>query len=148
MDLFTIRCSSCRAKNRIPKDKSGEKARCGKCKAPLDTSVLSTAVPVKVTDATFTENVMNSPLPVLLDCWAPWCGPCRMTGPVMDKLAKEWKGRIRIAKLNVDENPKTAAKFQTRSIPAFLVFDGGKHVDTFVGALPENQFKKKMARFL
>ena len=75
--------------------------------------------------------------PVLLDAWAPWCGPCRMVGPIMEQLAAESKGRYRIAKLNVDENPGTAAQFQIQSIPTMLIFKNGKLVDRLVGAQPK-----------
>src|ERR1700733_10094280 len=102
-DAQLIRCSACGATNRVPQEKldQGFAPVCGRCKTPLSSS----SKPVSVTDTTFAEVVERSPLPVLLDMWAPWCGPCRMIAPVLDSLAVELAGRVRIAKLNVDENP-------------------------------------------
>src|SRR6476660_9757536 len=121
-----IRCSSCGALNRVPgeKVKRGLEAVCGRCKKPL----LAGASPVTVTDATFSSEVENWPIPVLVDLWAPWCGPCKMIAPVLDELAMEMAGRLRVAKLNVDENPATSGRFQVRGIPALLLFQGGREV--------------------
>lgn len=143
-----IRCSACGIKNRIPSDKSGVAARCGRCSALLDITDLFGEKPLVVTDNNFSEKVLKSPIPVLLDCWAPWCGPCKMIGPVMDEIAKEYSGRIRICKLNVDENPLTSAKFNIASIPTMLIFDRTKLKDTLVGALPKQQIINKISGFL
>src|SRR5687767_2704214 len=126
-----IRCPACGATNRVPLDKiaQGRQPVCGKCKAPLPGDV----APVTVTDATFSVDVERSPLPVLMDAWAPWCGPCRMIAPVIEELAREMAGRVRVAKLNVDENPATAARFNLRSIPTLLVLKGGREIDRIVG---------------
>ena len=111
-----VRCPSCGAVNRVPGDKlaAGGAPVCGRCKTPLPH-----AKPLTVTDATFAAEVERSPLPILVDMWAPWCGPCRMIAPVIEELAGEMAGRVRFAKLNVDENPATAARFNVRSIPPF-----------------------------
>ena len=147
-DTVNIRCLSCGTKNRIPSDKSGKTAKCGKCSALLEINDLFSERPLVVTDNNFSEKALKSPIPVLLDCWAPWCGPCRMIGPVMDEIAKEYSGRVRICKLNVDENPLTSAKYNIASIPTMLIFDRGKLKDTLVGALPKQQIINKINGFI
>jgi len=99
-----------------------------------------------VTDATFAAEVERSPLPVLVDAWAPWCGPCRLIAPVIDELAVEMAGRVRVAKLNVDENPATAARFNLRSIPTLLVLRGGREVDRIVGVQPKSEISRRLER--
>ncbi|MDB5313662.1 MAG: thioredoxin [Gemmataceae bacterium] len=139
-----VRCPSCGATNRVPRDKieAGLAPVCGRCKAPLPVS----PKPVTVTDATFASEVEHSPLPVLLDMWAPWCGPCRTVGPVVDELAGELAGRVRVGKLNVDENPATAARFGVSSIPTLLVLKGGREVDRIVGAQPKAEIARRLER--
>src|SRR5581483_545315 len=109
-----IRCPSCGATNRVPQEKiaQGLAPVCGRCKTPLTVD----SKPVTVTDATFTAEVEQSSVPVVVDMWAAWCGPCRMIAPTIDQLASEMAGRVRFAKLNVDENPATAARFRVSSI--------------------------------
>jgi thioredoxin 2 len=147
-NAYTFRCPSCGTKNRIPGEKAGQTAKCGKCGSAMDTSALLVARTVGVEDRDFNRIILQSPLPVLLDCWAPWCGPCKMIGPILEDLAAEWKGRIRIAKLNVDENPETANQFQVRSIPTMLIFDHGKLMNTLVGALPKHQIIEALKPYL
>lgn len=141
--MLVVACSKCGTKNRVdPRQAVEQIAKCGKCGTPLDLSkVEDTAAetkPLTVTDASFQREVLGAgDRPVLLDAWAPWCGPCRIVGPIMVQLAAESNGRYRIAKLNVDENPITAAQFQIQSIPTMLIFKNGKLVDRLVGAQPK-----------
>ena len=107
----------------------GQPAKCGKCRAPLATAVK----PVDVTDATFERLVLGASTPVLLDCWADWCGPCRMLAPTVDALARDYAGRVLVAKLDVDANPLTAGRFDVRSIPTLLVFRDGQVVQRLLG---------------
>ena len=141
-----IRCPACGTTNRVPYDKiaRGLQAVCGRCKTPL--AIVSK--PVTVTDATFSVEVEGSPLPVLVDAWAPWCGPCRMVAPIIDELAAEMAGRVRVAKLNVDDNPATAARFGLQSIPTLLLIDRGREVDRIVGAVPKAEIARRLARIV
>jgi thioredoxin len=136
--MAIVTCSSCGAKNRVDESAAARlQPVCGKCKAALGTSA-RTGDPIKprtVTDATFSQEVLEAgDATVLLDCWADWCKPCRMIAPVLDELAAESGGRYIIAKLNVDENPLTAAQFNVRSIPTMLIFKNGVLADRIVGA--------------
>jgi thioredoxin 1 len=104
--------------------------------------------PVHVTDAAFEKVVLKSTLPVVVDFWAPWCGPCRMVAPVLDKIAKEQAGKLVIAKVNTDENPEWAIKYGVQGIPTMLFVFNGEVVHQQVGALPENLLKQLVGKFL
>jgi thioredoxin 1 len=104
--------------------------------------------PLSVNDASFEQQVMRSNLPVLVDFWAPWCGPCRMTDPILEKMAGEMAGRVLIAKVNVDENPQTAQRFDIRSIPTMMVVKDGRIVDRWMGALPEPNLRSRLSSAL
>lgn len=104
--------------------------------------------PVHVTDAAFEETVLKSELPVVVDFWAPWCGPCRMVAPVLDKIAKEQAGKLVVAKVNTDENPEWAMRFGVQGIPTMLFVAGGKVVYRQVGALPEGMLREVLGQFM
>ena len=141
-----VRCPSCGATNRLPVDAiaQGKSAVCGRCKTPLGAA----ADPVTVSDATFAADVERSPLPVLVDMWAPWCGPCRTVAPIVDQIAAELAGRLKVAKMNVDDNPATSSRFGVRSIPTLLVFKDGREVDRIVGVQPKAAILSRLARHL
>jgi len=99
-----------------------------------------------ITDATFQSEVLDSAIPVLVDFWAPWCGPCKMMGPIVDELATEYEGKVKIVKVNVDENPETPGQFNVMSIPTFIIFKGGKPVGQFIGAKPKESVQQEINR--
>ena len=104
--------------------------------------------PVEVTDADFSQTVLESGQPVLVDFWAEWCGPCKMIAPVVEELAEEYEGRFSFTKLDVDSNPKVAMQFGIRSIPALLLFKDGKVAEQVIGAVPKALLKRKIDKVL
>jgi thioredoxin 1 len=104
--------------------------------------------PIHVTDATFEKTVMQSNMPVIVDFWAPWCGPCKMVAPVLDKLAKEYAGKLIVAKVNTDDNPEWAMKFGVQGIPTMLLVSNGKIAHQQVGALPEGMLRDMVTQFM
>jgi thioredoxin 1 len=103
---------------------------------------------IEVTDATFEKDVINSDIPVLVDFWAVWCAPCRMIAPIVEELASEKEGKLKVAKLDVDNNPETAMKFGIRSIPTLLIFKDGQIVDQMIGAVAKAMIESKLEKVL
>jgi len=145
-DTQIIRCAVCGALNCVALEKiaQGLAPVCGRCKASLPVSNR----PVAVTDSTFSAEIERSPIPVLLDMWAAWCQPCHMIAPAIDELAAEMAGRVRVAKLNVDENPVTAQRFNVQSIPTLLVLHAGREVDRIVGVQPKSEITRRLERVI
>jgi thioredoxin 2 len=129
--------------NRFPRRRALDDPGCGRCKQKL-----LPRSPVVATDASWAEEVEHSPVPVLVDFWAPWCAPCRAVAPILEQIAHERAGRLKVVQLNVDENPRAAARFGIRSIPALKLFRGPLEVADLVGALPKEQLDTWLARFL
>jgi thioredoxin 1 len=100
----------------------------------------------QVTDESFDREVLKAELPVLIDFWAPWCGPCKAIGPVVDELAKEYAGKLKVVKMNVDDNPQTPSKYGVRGIPNLILFKGGEVKDQIVGAVPKSQLVKAVTQ--
>ena len=142
-DTIILNCPQCGAKNRIPKNRLTDKPVCGKCRTSLSSQSFLDH-PIAVTDQTFNQEVLSFPGSVVLDCWAPWCGPCRMVAPILDQLAREYAGRIKFTKLNTDENQQTAGQFSIQSIPTLLFFKRGKLVNRQVGALPKGEIERQL----
>jgi thioredoxin 2 len=128
-----VACDNCGAMNRVPAVASGM-PRCGKCGTPLRWVV-------DATDDEFHAVVDESSLPVLVDVWAPWCGPCRMVSPALEKLAGELAGKLKLVKVNADDNPEVSRRFAVTSIPTLVLLDHGEVVDTQIGALPAQQLR-------
>ena len=104
--------------------------------------------PIHVTDAAFEKTVLRSSLPVVVDFWAPWCSPCKVVAPILDKLAKEYNGKMLVAKVNTDENPEWATKYEVQGIPTMLFISGGKIIHRQMGALPERMLRDTITEFL
>ena len=144
--MQVVTCSNCGAKNRVDEGRlANSEAKCGRCGETLKGTGEQESKPVTITDQTFEREVLQARgRPVLVDCWAPWCGPCRMVAPVLDQLAAESAGRYRITKLNVDENPQTASRFNIASIPTMLIFKDGKLIDRLIGAQSKQAIAERL----
>jgi thioredoxin len=142
-----VTCPNCGSKNRIDESKAAQaQPKCGRCGKLLDASAAPSGEPVTVTDTTFAREVLSiKGKPILVDCWAPWCGPCRMLEPTIKQLAAESGGRYVIAKLNTDENQRTASQYRIDGIPTMLVFKDGQLVDKLVGLQPKQTIASRLA---
>ena len=147
-ESYLFRCTKCRTRNRIPSWKINEGAKCGKCGTALDTEELFVTQPLLVSETNFEQQVLGSPLPVLLFAWATWCPTCRSAMPVIDDFAKDAKGKIRVGKMNVDSSPAISSKYHILSVPQILIFDNGRLQETMPGALQKHEIMMKMARYL
>jgi thioredoxin 2 len=127
----------------MPEDRINANPKCGKCGAIL-ANRSAQGRPVDVTDANFSKEVISSASSVLVDCWAPWCAPCRTVAPILDELAHKYAGGVKIAKLNVDENPLIASQYTIQSIPTMLLFKDGKMINRLVGALPKEEIERHL----
>lgn len=145
---FKYRCMECGARNRIPADRIQSNPVCGKCKKPLATEELFLPQPLFITDADFEAKILKSPLPALMFAWAPWCPTCRTFIPVIDEFARDSQGKIRVGKVNVDQNPGLSSRFNIMSVPQILVFDRGELAETLPGSLQKHELMMKMTPYL
>lgn len=123
-------CANCQSPNRIPSNRLEDDPNCGKCKQPL-----FARLPIELTDQTFDKHLSRGELPLVVDFWAPWCGPCKMMAPFFEQAASELEPRVRLAKVNTDENRALAMRYQINSIPTTAVFRGGREVARQPGAM-------------
>ncbi len=145
---LVLRCAECGGKNRVPLEKLKQGPSCGKCHSPLQTEDLITPWALPVTDANFEPKVLKSPLPVLLELISSTCSACAISRPVINQLAAEWKGRVRVCRTDIMQSPVTANRYQVMSTPTSLIFDRGRLMDKVIGAAPREMFLQKMAPFL
>ena len=137
-----IVCPHCFSVNNVPKKDSYKKANCGKCK----NSLLDTK-PIELTNTNFDEVIVNSDIPVIVDFWAPWCGPCKMMGPVFEKTATKFPLKTLFVKVNTENEQNLGARFGIRSIPTLMIFKDGKEVHRESGALDENTLSQLVSQF-
>jgi thioredoxin 2 len=135
-----VACPACSGKNRVPAARLADAPKCGKCHAPLP----APDAPFAVTGGELATLVAESPWPVLLDVWAPWCGPCRTVAPELEKLARAHRGRLLVAKLNSDEEPDASARLQVRGIPTLVLFRGGREAKRVTGAMSAAQIEASL----
>ena len=146
MNEQTVRCPSCGARNRIPVEKSHLQPKCGRCGHIID--LRSSIAVVELDDAGFGRYISESSIPVMVDFFSPTCGPCRMLAPVVEALAKQYAGRINVAKLDTSRYQMTPARHQIRGVPTLIFFKNGQPVDQLVGAAPQVQIEQKLNNLL
>ncbi len=134
-----ITCHACGQQNRVPPSKLGASPHCGACKASLDDHPIAVG-----SEAEFDDLVAGSPLPIVVDFWAAWCGPCRMVAPELERLAKERRGRTVVAKVDTEALPSLASRYGIRGIPTMVLFSGGREANRVSGAMPAAQIASRL----
>ncbi|MGD2185887.1 MAG: thioredoxin domain-containing protein [Desulfobacterales bacterium] len=147
-EAIKMRCTECGTKNKIPAGKVDAGGKCGKCRSLLKTEELFEPQPVMVTDSNFDTKVLESPLPVLLFAWAPWCTTCGAVTPIIDEFASDARGKVRVGKLNVEANPVLASKFNILSVPFLFIFDNGQMKENMPGGLQKHDIMLKMSKYI
>ncbi|WP_019529671.1 thioredoxin TrxC [Dasania marina] len=141
MSSINVTCPGCNSKNRLPEQRLADKPKCGKCKQPLFIGKAAT-----LSSANVAAMLNHNDIPVLVDCWAPWCGPCKSFAPVFEQAAAALEPKLRLAKLNTEQQQAIATRWQIRSIPTLILFKGGKEHARLSGALSLSQLKQWLAQ--
>ena len=134
---ITVRCQFCETWNRVVAERAADRPKCGKCGKPMLVDR-----PIALNDETFARTIAESEVPVMVDFYADWCGPCKIMAPSVDQLASETQGKLLVAKLDTDRSPRTAQSFDIRGIPTVIVFEGGKEARRSTGAIPLPQLRQ------
>jgi len=142
-ESIILTCPHCGTKNRIPKNRLHDRPVCGTCHTPLPVGAY-TDRPRDIRDSDFPQEVLASPLPVLADFWGPHCAYCRMLSPTIDQVAANFAGRVKVVKVNVEENPQTPSQYGIQGIPTLLIFKGGQSVDRMVGVLSRDEIERRL----
>jgi len=138
MDYAVVRCRKCGTKNKVNLSMINSGPKCGKCGEKL--FIPDSAM--EINEAQFDEEVLKETIPTVVDFWAPWCGPCRMVSPILEEIAKGYPGRIKVVKINTDENPTIASQFGIQGIPTIILFRNGHEIDRLVGAVPRDHIER------
>jgi thioredoxin 2 len=134
---LTVQCASCKTKNRVVPGRAG--AVCGRCRESLDNAIPVGGPPLDLHEGNFQAEVMGASMPVLVDCFAAWCGPCKMIAPAIDALSRDNPGRLKVGKINTDTAPTLSQQLQVQSLPTLIVFRDGKELGRLMGARPADQ---------
>ncbi len=143
-----IKCVQCGTVNRVHRDRGAKKPVCGKCGSALDERRCSYDVPIDLSEDTFEQEVLKARIPVIVDCWAPWCTPCNTIEPMMEKLVSDFRGRLKVARLNTDQNTTVAAQYEIKTLPTLLIFKEGILVDRFTGVVSEHELADLVDKWL
>jgi len=147
-NMVFIKCVQCGTVNRVHKDRSAKKPVCGKCGSALDARRGSYDVPIDLSEQTFEQEVLKSRIPVIVNCWAPWCAPCNTIEPMIEKLVSDFVGRLKVARLNTDNNKTIAAQYEIKTLPTLLIFKEGILVDRFTGVVSERELDDLVDKWL
>ena len=147
-ESLLVLCPRCGAKNRVPRERLAERAVCGKCRAALSLAAAFPSQVVEISDGSMKKEVLDFPGPVLLEFYAPWCGHCQRLSPVLDQLATEYAGRVKLTKLNIDQNSLTASQHGIKGTPALFFYKQGKIVDRVMGSIPKTEIERHLSSLL